>query len=189
MRGPLQDEAGMTTDHEQHALGAGVEFRALAAAAGRDFHQVLGESFGKAGERAGQDPGAGVVPERQHAGDDVAHHAFRDDRIGFGEYGPAGHQRGLGRQSTAGRVIGRGGHGLVSNNSCDSFEPLTSRAQRGSCQGGPGLACSDLGAPDVVPELTPWQGGYRAPPPCRWRPLRSGRDGPEPDRYRPPRRR
>ena len=40
-----------------------------------------------------------VVPMRQIAGDDVAHHALGDHRVGFGEHGAAGEQFGLRRMA------------------------------------------------------------------------------------------
>ena len=48
--------------------------------------------LGEARQRPRQHPDAGLVPERQGAGDDVAHHPFRDDGIGLGEHGAAGQQ-------------------------------------------------------------------------------------------------
>ena len=41
-------------------------------------------------------------PVRQVAGDDVAHHAVRDDRIGLGEDGAAGQELGLAGQAAGG---------------------------------------------------------------------------------------
>ena len=104
----------LALDDEQHALGAGVGFRPVAAAAGRDLHDVLRERLGKARQRPRSTQSAGLVPERQGAGDDVAHHALGNDRIGLGEHGAAGQQLGLrrdGRRAAHSRL--RLGHFLI----------------------------------------------------------------------------
>lgn len=84
-------------DNEHHGFGVRVQLRALAAAFRGQLDDVLGEGFGKTGQRAGDDPHAHLVPERQVAGDDVTHHALGDDRIGFGEHGTVSQQLGLSR--------------------------------------------------------------------------------------------
>ena len=95
MRLALDNHIGFAPDHEKHALRLRVGLGPRAATAGRDFHDILREGLGKAGHRAGNDPGAGLVPMGQIAGDDVAHHAMGDDSIGLGEDSAAGMERGL----------------------------------------------------------------------------------------------
>src|SRR5690606_19404091 len=51
------------------------------------------------------DPGARFLPEGQVACDNVAHHPFRNDGVGFGEDGAAGQKLVLRRQSAMRRVI------------------------------------------------------------------------------------
>lgn len=89
-------------DDEHHGFGVRVQLWALAAAFRGHFDDVLGEGFGKTGQWAGNDPHAHLVPERQVAGDDVTHHAFRDNGIGFGEHGTVSQQLGLSRVPTVG---------------------------------------------------------------------------------------
>ena len=73
-----------------------------------EYWYVLRKGFGKARERPGDDPEPCLVPTGQEAGDDIHHHALRDDGIGFGENGAAAQQLGLWRQAAM-----RRGHGLI----------------------------------------------------------------------------
>ncbi len=105
-------ERRLAGDDEQHAFGAGVGFGRGAAAAGRHVHDVLREGLGEAGHGAGDDPGARVGPMRQGAGDDIAHDAVRDQRIGLGEDGPLGVEGRLRRKPVDGAGVGGRGHCL-----------------------------------------------------------------------------
>ena len=91
----VDGDGRLALDHEQHALGAGIGLRPVAAAAGEHFHDVLRERLGKPGHRPGDHPGARVLPVGQVAGDDVPHDPVRNDRVGLGEDGAAGVQGGL----------------------------------------------------------------------------------------------
>ncbi len=97
-------------DHEQRGFCLGVRFWGGAAAAFRNFHNVLREGFGKAGHGPCKNPGARLRPARKIAGDDVLHHAPGDHRIGGGEDGAAGQQVRLRRKPACWRVIFRFGH-------------------------------------------------------------------------------
>lgn len=118
-------------DDEHHGFRIGVQLRALAAAFRGQFDDVLGERFGKTGQRAGDDPHAHLVP-KQVAGDDVTHHAFRDDGIGFGEHGTVSQQLGLSRVPTVGgevRMVRHGRSRLVVLSPC--LEPHRPVRRRG----------------------------------------------------------
>ena len=106
-------EAGAAFDHEEDALGGGVGLGVGAAAAGGDLHDVLREGLGEAGERAGDDPEAGRVPVREVARHDVGVDPLRDHRVGLGEDGAAGVERGLRREAAGGRVVARPRRGVV----------------------------------------------------------------------------
>src|SRR5690606_38595728 len=85
----------------------------FAAAAGRDFNDILRESLGKTGEGAGDNPEPGFAPVGQIRGDDVAHDAARDEGIGLIKRGAAGVKGHLRGQSGGGRGVS-GRHGSVS---------------------------------------------------------------------------
>ncbi|CRQ98482.1 hypothetical protein PAERUG_P45_London_17_VIM_2_12_12_02934 [Pseudomonas aeruginosa] len=107
----LQGQAQLALDDEQHGLGVGILLRFVAATVGRQFDDVLREGLGEAGQRAGDHPHAHVVPERQVAGDDIAHHPLGNHGIGFGEHRPVGEQLGLCRVPAVRRVVAGLGHG------------------------------------------------------------------------------
>src|SRR5690606_8578573 len=83
-------------------------------ALGVDQQDVLRKGLGKARQRPGQHPDMGLVPARQIAGDDVAHHPPRDHRIAFGEHGAAGVQLRLRRQTVGGNGVGAHGRRSIS---------------------------------------------------------------------------
>ena len=98
-------------DDKDHTLRSSVRFRLEAAAARRHFHDVLRKRLGKARQRPGDDPQPGAFPEGQIAGDDIAHDALGDHRIGLGEHGTSGQEIGLGRMAAMGRIVCAGFHG------------------------------------------------------------------------------
>lgn len=84
-------EAEAALDDEEDALGLGVEFGSIAAAAsGLDLHDVLGEGLGEARERPGNDPEARLFPKGEKARDDVAKGALGDHGVRLGEHGAVG---------------------------------------------------------------------------------------------------
>src|SRR5690606_13634393 len=89
------------------------------------------ERLGKAGKRARNHPKPRLVPEGQVTGDDVAHHALRDHRIGFGEHGAAGVQFGLGGQAAVRSVVASVGHVFFSHAGRMSWR--RNRAMRSTC--------------------------------------------------------
>ena len=110
MRRPIDGDAGLALDDEQHALGFGVGLWFVAAAARQHFHDVLRERLGKARQRPRDHPGSRVGPVRQIGGDDVGHHSARDHRIGFGKHRPTGVEGCLRGQTSSGRCVGGSAH-------------------------------------------------------------------------------
>ena len=100
----LERERQAALDDEQHALGAGVGLGPVAAAAGRHLDDVLREGLREPGQRARDHPQPGAVPERQVAGDDVAHGAARQHRVRLGEDRAVGGQL---RSAVGGRPSAR----------------------------------------------------------------------------------
>ena len=98
-----------TTKRTPSAAGSGSGV--VAAAAGGDLHDVLREGLGEAGQRAGDDPGAGRLPVREVAGHDVGIDPARDHRVGLGEDGAAGVEVGLAGQAALRGVVARRGCG------------------------------------------------------------------------------
>ncbi len=81
-----QGNGDLSLNHEQHAFRTFIQFGAIAAATRLNFHDVLREGFGEAGEWARNHPEPRLVPEGQEACHDIAERAFGDHRIGFGEW-------------------------------------------------------------------------------------------------------
>ncbi len=104
----VEREPDLAFGDEDHAFGDRVGLGQVGAAAGADLHHVLREGFGKARHRPGDEPEAGVLPARQVARHDVGKAALRDDAVGLGEDGAAGHQAGLRRQAALRGVVGAG---------------------------------------------------------------------------------
>ena len=102
----VNGDAQFTLHQEKHTLGAGVGLGVLTTAAGRHLDDVLRERLGETRERAGNHPQPGVVPERQQAGDDVAHRPSWQHRVGLGEHRAVRCQFGLTRQATGRGVVG-----------------------------------------------------------------------------------
>ncbi len=92
---------------EQDAFGPGIRFRIVGAAARLDFNDGLAEGFGKAGERARENPGPSVSPVGQEARDDIRQNAARDDGIGVGEDCPPGQKLIGAGEPAGGGLIGR----------------------------------------------------------------------------------
>ena len=95
----------LALDHEQRAFGAGIGLRPVAAAAGRDLHDVLRERLGKARQRSRQHPERGSCPRTAGRWSRCPHHALGDDGIGLGEDGATGQKFGLPGQPPCGAVI------------------------------------------------------------------------------------
>src|SRR5690606_24576056 len=90
----------------------------IAAAPCADFDDVLRKGFGKTRQGPRQHPQPGVVPERQVAGDDVTHHALRNDGVCLGEHRAVGQQISL-RGMAAMRRIVSPGHVNSTSRRCD----------------------------------------------------------------------
>lgn len=101
-----QGNGDLSLNHEQHAFRTFIQFGAIAAATRLNFHDVLREGFGEAGEWARNHPEPRLVPEGQEACHDIAERAFGDHRIGFGEHGTIGEKLRLRRQSASRCIIG-----------------------------------------------------------------------------------
>ncbi len=86
MLGAIEGQGEFAFDNKEYAFSLRVQFGLIAAAIGANLNDVLREGFSEPRQRAGDDPHAHVVPKRQVAGDDVTHHAFGDNGIGFGEH-------------------------------------------------------------------------------------------------------
>ncbi len=104
----VQDQRHFAFHHEQHTFGGGVGFRLVAAATRLHFHDVLREGLGKTAERTRQHPQTGTGPERQVAGNDIAHHALGNHRVGLGEDRAVGGQLRLRRVPAGWRVVAAG---------------------------------------------------------------------------------
>ncbi|MNE53704.1 hypothetical protein D3C80_1484450 [compost metagenome] len=99
MRGTLEVDRQIAGYHEYSCGGPDIRLRAQAATTGQNLDDILRECLGKTGQRTTDDPRPRLFPMRQNAGDDVAHHRLRNDRVGSGENGLAGEKLRLRRQS------------------------------------------------------------------------------------------
>ena len=82
--GQLQGAEG----DKDHRLGAVVRLRIVGTAARGQLHRILREGFRKAGQGPGEDPDARPVPTGQKAGDNIALHIGRDQRVSLGKDRP-----------------------------------------------------------------------------------------------------
>ena len=92
-------------NHKQHRLRSCIALRPVRPTPRRNLHDVLREGLRKPAHGPRQNPQTRALPERQLAGDNVAHAPFGNDRIGIGEHRPIRQQLFLPRMPAFGCVI------------------------------------------------------------------------------------
>ena len=130
MRLPVQMQHARTLGDKKHRLRPGVCIRLTAATTGGDFHDILRKRLSKTAQGPCENPGACFVPMGQKAGDDIAHRALGDDRIGLGKDRALSHNLLLARQASSREIIFlRVAHGIsFQDRSIPSAKPRKEKA-------------------------------------------------------------
>ena len=105
MRRPVQMQHARTLSDKKHRLRPPLHIRRLAATTGRNLHNVLRKSLGKAAQGTRQHPSTCFMPMGQKAVDDIAHRTLGDDCIGLSKDRALGHNVLLARQAASWEII------------------------------------------------------------------------------------